>query len=67
MANRLVMNITQGIVQLFAAGMSERQIARTLNIDGKLVDRELHAQVAKGANLLNSGFCPEQAPVSISF
>lgn len=32
MANRLAMDRTHGILQLFAAGMSERQIARTLNI-----------------------------------
>ncbi|MBL8870686.1 MAG: helix-turn-helix domain-containing protein [Planctomycetaceae bacterium] len=50
MANRLAMDKTQGIMQLFAAGMSERQIARTLDIDRKSVDRELRLQGAKGAN-----------------
>lgn len=49
MANRLAMDKTQGIMQLFAAGMSERQIARTLDIDRKSVDRELRLQGAKGA------------------
>jgi transposase len=43
------MDKTQGIMQLFAAGMSERQIARTLDIDRKSVDRELRSQGAKGA------------------
>ena len=50
MANRLAMDKTQGIMQLFASGMSERQIARTLDIDRKSVDRELRAQGAKGAS-----------------
>jgi IS30 family transposase len=49
MANRLAMDKTQGIMQLFAAGMRERQIARTLDIDRKSVDRELRLQGAKGA------------------
>lgn len=49
MANRLAMDKTQGIMQLFAAGMSERRIARTLDIDRKSVDRELRLQGAKGA------------------
>ena len=48
-ANRLAMDKTEGIMQLSAAGMSERQIARTLDTDRKSVDRELHAQGAKSA------------------
>ena len=60
MANRLAMDKTQGIMQLFAAGMSERQIARTLDIDRKSVDRELRLQGAKGAN-------PTKAPTGLDF
>jgi hypothetical protein len=54
------MDKTQGIMQLFAAGMSERQIARTLDIDRKSVDRELRLQGAKGAN-------PTKAPTGLDF
>lgn len=55
MANRLAMYQTQGIMQLFASGMSERQIARTLDFDQKSVDRELRAQGAKGAKAPTGG------------
>jgi IS30 family transposase len=58
MANRLAFDKTQGIMKLFAAGMSKRQIARTLDIDRKSVDRELRLQGAKGGNLLNAGILP---------
>lgn len=48
MAIRLAMNRTQGMIQLFAAVMSERQIARTLEIDRSLVDRNLRLKGQKG-------------------
>jgi IS30 family transposase len=50
MASWLAMDKTQGIIQLFAVGMSERQIAGTLDIDRKSVDRELRLQGQKGPN-----------------
>ena len=50
MANRLKVEKIQGIKELFAAGMSERQIARTLDIDRKSVARELRRIGAKGAS-----------------
>jgi len=43
------MDKTLGITQLFASGMSLRQIARTLGIDRKYVARELRRFGAKGA------------------
>jgi predicted ArsR family transcriptional regulator len=43
------MDKTQGIEQLFATGMSIRQIARTLEINRKTVDRHLAAFGSKGA------------------
>jgi transposase len=43
------MDKTQGIEQLFATGMSIRQIARTLGINRKTVDRHLAAFGSKGA------------------
>ena len=49
MPNRLSMDKTQGITQLFASGMSRRQIARALDIDRKSVARELRRSGAKGA------------------
>jgi hypothetical protein len=42
MANRLATDKTQGRMRLFAAGMIERQVARTLDIDRKSGVRELH-------------------------
>jgi len=47
---RLDMDKTQGIEQLFASGMSRRQIARTLDINRKSVDRHLAALEPKGAS-----------------
>jgi hypothetical protein len=44
------MDKTQGIEQLFASGMSRRQIARTLNINRKSVDRHLASLESKGAS-----------------
>lgn len=49
MVRRLEMDKTQGIEQLFASGMPKRQIARTLGIDRKSVDRHLAALSSKGA------------------
>ncbi len=51
MVRRLDMDKTQGIEQLFASGMSRRQIARTLNINRKSVDRHLASLESKGASV----------------
>jgi hypothetical protein len=48
-SNRLSMDETQGITQVFASGMSQRQIDRSLGIDRKSVARELRSSGAKGA------------------
>jgi transposase-like protein len=48
MSNRLSMDKTQGITQLFASGMSQRQIDRALGIDRKSVARELRRSGAIG-------------------
>jgi DNA-binding CsgD family transcriptional regulator len=48
MPNRFSMDKTQGITQLFASGMSQRQIARALGIDRKSIARELRRSEAKG-------------------
>jgi DNA-binding CsgD family transcriptional regulator len=45
------MDKTQGIEQLFASGLSRRQIARTLNINRKSVDRHLASLESKGASI----------------
>lgn len=50
MVRRLDMDKTQGIEQLFASGMSRRQIARTLDINRKSVDRHLASLESKGAS-----------------
>ena len=50
MVRRLDMDKTQGIDQLFASGMSRRQIARTLGINRKSVDRHLANSQPKGAS-----------------
>ena len=50
MVRRLDMDKTQGIDQLFASGMSRRQIARTLGINRKSVDRHLATSQPKGAS-----------------
>jgi hypothetical protein len=47
--NRLVMDKKQGIQQLLASGMPKRQIARTLGINRKSIDRELALISSKGA------------------
>jgi len=47
---RLEMDKTQGIEQLFAAGMGKRKIARTLGINRKSVDRHLAEIQSKGAS-----------------
>ncbi len=47
MANRLAMDRTRGIMQLLATGISERKIARALDIDGKSVDHELRLRGQK--------------------
>jgi transposase len=47
--NRLDMDKKQGIQQLLASGMSKRQIARTLGINRKSIDRELALISSKGA------------------
>jgi hypothetical protein len=44
------MDKTKGIMRLFASGMSERLIARTLDIDRESVDREFRAHGAKGGS-----------------
>jgi len=44
------MDKTQGIEQLFATGMSRRQIARTLGVNRKSVDRQLATLESKGAS-----------------
>jgi transposase len=49
LVRRLDMDKTQGIEQLYASGMAKRQIARTLGIDRKSVDRHLARLHAKGA------------------
>jgi len=46
---RLEKDKTQGIEQLFAAGMAKRKIARTLGINRKSVDRHLAELQSKGA------------------
>jgi hypothetical protein len=46
---RLDMDKAQGIEQLLASGMSNRQVARTLGINRKSVDRHLTAIRSKGA------------------
>ena len=51
MVRRLDMDKTQGIDQLFASGMSRRQIARTLGINRKSVDRHLATSRPKGASV----------------
>jgi hypothetical protein len=48
---RLDMDKTQGIEQLFASGRTKRQIARTLGINRKSVDRHLAALPSKGATV----------------
>jgi transposase len=48
-ARRLDMDKTQGIEQLFSSGMSKLQIARTLGINRKSVDRHLAVGSSKGA------------------
>ena len=50
MVRRLDMDKTQGIEQLFASGMTKRQIARTLGINRKSVDRHLAGLLPKGAS-----------------
>ena len=47
--NRLDMDKKQGIHQLLAAGMPKRQIARTLGVNRKSIDRELALISSKGA------------------
>ena len=49
MARELEMDKKQGIEQLFASGMPKRQIARTLGIDRKSVDRRVARLKSKGA------------------
>lgn len=49
MVRRLDMDKTQGIEQLLASGMTKRQIARTLGINRKSVDRHLAGLGSKGA------------------
>lgn len=50
MARELAVDKKQGIEHLHASGMVERQIARTLGIDRKSVDRHLAGQLPKGAS-----------------
>ena len=52
MVRRLDMDKTQGIEQLFATGMSRRQIAMTLGVNRKFVDRHLATLESKGAKAL---------------
>ena len=49
MVNRLDMDKKQGIHQLLASGMPKRQIARTLGVNRKSIDRELAIISSKGA------------------
>jgi len=50
MANRLAKEQRLGVMQIFSFRMSAKEIARTLYMDRKSVDRELRAQGAKGAS-----------------
>jgi DNA-binding NarL/FixJ family response regulator len=55
--NRLSMDKTQGITQLFASGMIQRQIARALVIDGKCVKLYLARQdKANQKQIVDDGF-----------
>ena len=66
MVRRLDMDKTQGIDQLFASGMSRRQIARTLGINRKSVDRHLATSQLKGASVQEAptGQAPTGSEVS---
>ncbi len=50
MSRELAMDKKLGIEQLIASGMPKRQIARTLGIDRKSIDRHLAELKAKGAS-----------------
>ncbi len=69
MSRELAMDKKLGIEQLIASGMPKRQIARTLGIDRKSIDRHLAELKAKGASQAEAptGEAPLDLPTSFVF